>query len=200
MMAAVSITPLPRALATTTLPAAMASTSPATPRNESPRNSRGSQKLSSTRRRMTSTGLQSFHGLQEDAPVANRQVGSLHQREPEIASQIGMLEISFVIGARASAGRSADDPIERGSSALPVGRGRKAPGACTFERAKKLRQNIRHDESGSPAHNRLPRALACGPRAPTTGHPASAPNPRPANADRTAWVPPLPPEAAGKRG
>ena len=56
MIAAVSITPLPSAFATRTLPAPTASTSPATPRNESPRNSSGSQKLSSTRRRITSTG------------------------------------------------------------------------------------------------------------------------------------------------
>ena len=54
--AGVSITPVPSALATATLPARTASTSPATPRNESPRSSSGSQKLSSSRRKMTSTG------------------------------------------------------------------------------------------------------------------------------------------------
>ncbi len=40
----------------TTLPARTASTRPATPRNESPRSSSGSQKLSSSRRKMTLTG------------------------------------------------------------------------------------------------------------------------------------------------
>ncbi len=49
------IRPLPSALATLTFPARTALTRPGTPRNESPRNSSGSQKLSSTRRRITST-------------------------------------------------------------------------------------------------------------------------------------------------
>jgi len=57
MKAGDSIRPLPNALATTTLPARTASTRPATPRKESERNSMGSQKLSSTRRRITSTGF-----------------------------------------------------------------------------------------------------------------------------------------------
>ena len=55
MIAAVSINPLPSAFATFTFPATMASTKPGTPSNESLRNSSGSQKLSSTRRRITFT-------------------------------------------------------------------------------------------------------------------------------------------------
>ena len=50
-MAAVSITPLPNAFATLTLPATTASTRPGTPRREALFNSSGSQKLSSMRRR-----------------------------------------------------------------------------------------------------------------------------------------------------
>ena len=56
MMAAVSITPEPSALAIVTLPARAASTRPATPSDESLRSSSGSQKLSSSLRKMTSTG------------------------------------------------------------------------------------------------------------------------------------------------
>ena len=54
--AGLSARPEPRALATVTCPARAACTSPGTPRNESLRNSTGSQNVSSTRRRMTSTG------------------------------------------------------------------------------------------------------------------------------------------------
>ncbi len=53
MIAAVSMRPLPNAFATFTFPATIASTRPGTPSRESLLNSRGSQKLSSTRRKIT---------------------------------------------------------------------------------------------------------------------------------------------------
>ena len=55
--AGVSTRPLPRQLAMNTVPARAACTRPGTPSSESPRSSSGSQKSSSSRRRITSTGL-----------------------------------------------------------------------------------------------------------------------------------------------
>ena len=55
MNAGLCTKPLPSAFAMATLPARNASTKPGTPRIESLRNSSGSQKSSSARRRITST-------------------------------------------------------------------------------------------------------------------------------------------------
>ena len=51
-------------------------------------------------------GLQPAQRLQEDVPVAHRQVAALDQRDAEVAGQIGVLEIGLVIGA----GSQQDDP------------------------------------------------------------------------------------------
>ena len=97
--------PLPSALATTTLPARNASTSPGTPSIESLRNSSGSQKSSSTRRRITSTRSRPLEGFQKNAVVAHGQILSLDQHVAEVTRQIGLLKISFVVRA----GREHDD-------------------------------------------------------------------------------------------
>ena len=50
--------------------------------------------------------LQPAQRLQEDVPVAHRQVAALDQRDAEMAGEIGVLEIGLVIGA----GSQQDDP------------------------------------------------------------------------------------------
>ena len=106
MMAAVSITPEPSALAIVTLPARAASTSPATPSDESPRSSSGSQKLSSSLPEDDVDRLQAFERLDEDAAVAHRQVAAFDQREAQIAREVRMLEVRFVVRP----GRQQHDP------------------------------------------------------------------------------------------
>ena len=96
MNAEVSIRPLPSALATVTLPARTASTSPATPRNESERNSMGSQKLSSTRRRMTSTCLRPASVFRNTRLSRTVRSPPCTKREAEITRQVGMFEVGFV--------------------------------------------------------------------------------------------------------
>ena len=98
--AGVSSTPLPSALATATWPARTAWTSPATPSDESPRSSSGSQKSSSMRRRMTSTGCRPSTVFRKTRLVAHGEVAALDEREAEIAREIGVLEVGLVVGAR----------------------------------------------------------------------------------------------------
>ena len=98
--AADSSTPLPSALAITTRPARTAPSKPGTPSAESARSSSGSQKSSSSRRRIACTRRRPGQRLQEHAVVAHRQVLAVHQRQSELAREIGMLEVGFVERAR----------------------------------------------------------------------------------------------------
>ena len=84
-----------------TLPARAASTRPGTPRKESLRNSSGSQKVSSTRRKITSTGCKSFERLQEDAAVAHGEIAAFDQRKAEITREVSMLKVGLVVRSRA---------------------------------------------------------------------------------------------------
>ena len=141
MTAAVSIRPLPKALATLTFPATMASTRPGTPKSESPRNSRGSQKLSSTRRKITSTCSSPSTVFRIDAPVAHREIGPSDQSEPEVAGDIRVFEVGLVVRP----GREQYD-----SRIVALGKAGERFALCTEERskaqyvrgAKEIRQNI----------------------------------------------------------
>ena len=66
--------------------------------------------------------LQAFERLDEDAAIANRQVAAFDQRESEIASEVRVLEVGFVVAARASAARPAAVSRRRGASAISVSR------------------------------------------------------------------------------
>src|SRR4030095_4343799 len=50
--------------------------------------------------------LQTVEGLDEDATIANRQVSSFDQREPEVPRQVGVFEVGLV----QRPGRQQDDP------------------------------------------------------------------------------------------
>ena len=89
--------PLPRQLAMKTVPARAACTRPGTPSSESPRSSSGSQKSSSSRRRITSTGLQAGERLEIHAAVAHRQIGAAHQREVPLPREERVLEVGFAV-------------------------------------------------------------------------------------------------------
>ena len=90
--------PLPSALATTTLPARTACTRPGTPSAESGRSSSGSQNSSSRRRRMH------VHRLQALPASSGRARSSRTVRSPpstsviaEVAREVGVLEVGLVV-------------------------------------------------------------------------------------------------------
>ena len=97
MIAAVSIRPLPSALATFTFPATMASTRPGTPRSESPAQFERIAKAVVNAAQDHVDLLQPIHGLEKNAPVAHREIRSLDQRESEISRQIRVLEVGLVV-------------------------------------------------------------------------------------------------------
>ena len=94
--AAVSITPDPSALAMVTLPARAASTSPATPSVESRAQFQRIAVAVVESPEDDVDRLQAVERLDEDAPIPHRQIASLDQREPEIARQVGVLEVGLV--------------------------------------------------------------------------------------------------------
>ena len=147
MMAAVSITPLPSAFATTTFPALTASTRPATPRNESPRSSRGSQKLSSTRRRITSTGCRPSTVFRKTRRSRTVRSAPSARVKPEISRQIGMLEVSLVERSRGQQDGARMIGIAPGPAATSRWVRKKDARRLTFDSAKRIRQNVRHDRS-----------------------------------------------------
>ena len=91
---------LPGRLAMVTLPARAASTRPGTPRIESLRSSSGSQNSSSTRRKITSTSFEAGERLEKNAVVAHGQILALDKLVAEIAREIGLFKIGFVVRPR----------------------------------------------------------------------------------------------------
>ena len=95
MNADVSISPLPSALATVTLPAAPLPPAP-------PRRGKIRAQFDGVAETVVHAPqnhvhlLEPFERLEENAAVAHRQIAALHQRETEITRQIGVLEIGFV--------------------------------------------------------------------------------------------------------
>src|SRR4030095_15941513 len=55
--------------------------------------------------------LHTVEGLDEDATIANRQVSSFDQREPEVTRQVGVFEVGLV----QRPGRQQDDPPPEGA-------------------------------------------------------------------------------------
>ena len=155
IVAAVSTSPLPSALATATLPARTACMRPGVPSADSPSSSSGSQKPSSWRRRITCTGEQARERLQIDAVVAHGEVVALDERDAEVAREIGVLEVGLVVRP----GREQHD-------ARPAGRRREldqrvaerleeAGEPLDVEVAERLGQDARHHD---PVLERIARA------------------------------------------
>ena len=142
---------------------------PGTPSAESARSSTGSQKSSSSRRRIGVHAAQSAEGLQEQGVAAHRQVVALDQRQPELPRQIGMLEVGLVERARASAPPpAAIRPRPRGAADSRAARRRSRRAAARPVRRSSSGKIARRRSGGSPAHSRVPRASGCDPPEPTS--------------------------------
>ena len=129
---------------------------PGTPSSESPRSSSGSQKASSTRRRMTSTGAQALERAQPDALVADGQIVALRERAAEIAGEEGVLEVRLVarpgrehddvrtvVGARRERGERRAQAAEEERQPVHVrSRGRGSAARATARRGSRARSRL----------------------------------------------------------
>ena len=99
-----------------------------------------------------------------------------------------MLEVGFVVAARASAARRAAGRCGCGASAIErvALRAKERRQPLHLAIAERFGQAARAARSGSRAHSRRPTAPACGRPGPTTGRPASAPR---STACRCRWMP-----------
>ena len=94
--AAFSARPEPSALASTTLPARIASTSPGTPNLDDPMSSTGSAKSEVDAPQQHFHPQQTGNGAQVDLLIPHRQILALDETQAEVAGEVGMFEIGLV--------------------------------------------------------------------------------------------------------
>ena len=126
--------------------------------------------------------LQTGHGANEHAVVADGQVLAFDQQKAEIAREIGVLEIGLVHRpGRQHADRRIVAAAERRQLGLErLEERRDALDPKLRDRCRASRATAR---AGSPAHSPRPTAPGCGRRAPTIARPASGRHRRHRTAD-----------------
>ena len=167
-IARASATPVPSALAMTTLPSRTAWTRPlhAEPRAGVEFQRIGEIGIEPPQQHFGA--LQAGDGADEDAVVAHRQVLALDQQHAEIARQIGVLEIGLVHRAgREQADRRVVAAVEGRQVGLERLEERRQP--LDLERRDRRPGWRARARAGSPARSRRRTAPACGRRAPTSG-------------------------------
>ncbi len=183
MNADVSISPLPSAFATATLPARTASTKPGHAEVRiGTQLDRVAEAIVHAPQNYVHL-LQSFERLQVNAAVAHRQIAALNQREAEIAREIGMLEVGFVewSGREQNNARILALRRRKLQQRFAKRHGRTKPAASPGTRGTDP-ERFPPSRCDSRANNPRPKAPACGRKSPTTRHPARARDPLPASA------------------
>ena len=179
MIAGDSSGALPSAFAITTVPARTACMRPGTPSCESLLQLERIAELVVEAAHQHVHALQPFHRLQVEPVLAHREVAALHERVPEVAREIGVLEVGLVVRPRRE--ERDERPFRAGRSETRAAcsaewRRSRTAGARGGSGTRRERAGCRAD--GSRARSPRPKAPACAGTRRTSGRPGRAPDRR----------------------